>query len=176
MRVLKIGDELVHIFKNRISKESTYTFRKVVRLTSTRAVLDDGTAIVNEERSEGQYKQYGHNCIWIIVTKEIRSAAAREDLLGNASTWYWSKYKRQVPSREDLLFIKNCFEEKEKAEIPLSEIEQEVMNRIYDLEVDCPECESMEDDQYHCTMCGNQGGYGRLNVHDFLKERKLPKK
>ena len=38
------------------------------------------------------------------------------------------------------------------------------------LTVDCPECESMEDDQYTCTTCWSEGGNGKIRVPEFLKE------
>jgi hypothetical protein len=53
----------------------------------------------------------------------------------------------------------------------LLNIKGEVLDRIKDLYIECPECESMySDDQYTCTTCWYEGGGGRLNVYQYLKE------
>jgi len=46
-----------------------------------------------------------------------------------------------------------------------------ILTKIKNIEIDCPECESMsDDDQYTCTTCWSEGGYGKINVFDWLKE------
>jgi len=47
---------------------------------------------------------------------------------------------------------------------------EEILNKIMILTVDCPDCQCVEDDQYTCTTCWCQGGYGTINVFDWLKE------
>lgn len=49
-------------------------------------------------------------------------------------------------------------------------MEEEVLNEIKSLYVDCPECEYMEDDQYQCGTCGCAGGNGRINVYRYIIE------
>lgn len=34
----------------------------------------------------------------------------------------------------------------------------------YDYDIECPECANVEDDQYTCTTCWNQGGNGRIST------------
>jgi hypothetical protein len=51
----------------------------------------------------------------------------------------------------------------------LDRVRREVQERLYGAQVDCPECESMEDDQYTCTTCWCEGGNGRLRVSEYLK-------
>jgi hypothetical protein len=48
---------------------------------------------------------------------------------------------------------------------------EEILKRIKLLEIDCPECESVEDYQYYCTTCGREGGQGRINVYSLLTQR-----
>ena len=54
-------------------------------------------------------------------------------------------------------------------------IEKEILERISRVEIDCPDCEWVEDDQYTCTTCWNQGGNGRINVSTWLKEQEYKK-
>lgn len=43
--------------------------------------------------------------------------------------------------------------------------DEEVVENIKDLSIDCPVCAPYcEDDQYTCTVCWGQGGYGRIGV------------
>jgi uncharacterized C2H2 Zn-finger protein len=46
-------------------------------------------------------------------------------------------------------------------------VHNEIVNRIGELYIDCPECESIDDEQYACQTCG---GYplGKLNVLTYL--------
>lgn len=47
-----------------------------------------------------------------------------------------------------------------------------ILERIKELEIDCPDCEDLDmDDQYTCVTCWCEGGNGRLNVMDYLKEK-----
>lgn len=51
-------------------------------------------------------------------------------------------------------------------------MENEIIERIKLLEIDCPACEGMgDDDQYYCVVCGCQGGGGRINVYRHLTKR-----
>lgn len=52
----------------------------------------------------------------------------------------------------------------------MNDIDEEILNDIYRLVVDCPECKYMEDDQYTCTTCWHEGGNGKLNVFNWLKD------
>ncbi len=48
-------------------------------------------------------------------------------------------------------------------------MDEELINRLKEATIDCPDCESVEDDQY-CTTCLHQGGNGVIHVLNFLKE------
>ena len=49
---------------------------------------------------------------------------------------------------------------------------EEILKRIKLLEIDCPECESIfDDEQYYCSTCGCEGGLGRINVYRHLTPR-----
>lgn len=50
---------------------------------------------------------------------------------------------------------------------------QEVLEEIKDLNIDCPDCQWVEDEQYTCTTCWCQGGNGRINIVEFLKDKKI---
>lgn len=49
-------------------------------------------------------------------------------------------------------------------------MEEEILNRINQLVIDCPECEYIfhSDDQYQCNTCGSSG---KINVIEYLNER-----
>lgn len=49
-------------------------------------------------------------------------------------------------------------------------MEDEILERIGQLYIDCPECESYldADEQYQCTICGSNG---KINVLDYLKQK-----
>ncbi len=49
-------------------------------------------------------------------------------------------------------------------------IKDEIIDRISNLYIDCPDCESiiLDDDQYQCTTCG---GGSRINVLTWVKEQ-----
>ena len=47
-------------------------------------------------------------------------------------------------------------------------MEDEILGGIKVIEIDCPECQCMEDDQYTCTTCWCQGGNGK-NIFQWLK-------
>lgn len=51
-------------------------------------------------------------------------------------------------------------------------MEDDILYTISKVNIDCPDCEWVEDDQYQCTTCGFQGGHGRLNVLDYLRENR----
>ena len=51
-----------------------------------------------------------------------------------------------------------------------TEIRERVLTALSRLTVDCPECESMYDDQYQCGSCGAGSGNGKISVMDYLKE------
>lgn len=47
----------------------------------------------------------------------------------------------------------------------------ELLDALKRATVDCPHCEYMTDDsQYTCTTCWCQGGNGKINVFEYLKE------
>lgn len=55
----------------------------------------------------------------------------------------------------------------------LENIKETILDEIRILKIECPECESMySDDQYTCTTCWCEGGGGRINVLEYLKENK----
>ena len=46
---------------------------------------------------------------------------------------------------------------------------KDVLERIKVIEIDCPECEYMiDDEQYYCSTCGCQGGAGKINVYKYI--------
>lgn len=49
-------------------------------------------------------------------------------------------------------------------------INDEILDRIKELYIDCPECETiiLGDEQYSCTLCE---GSGRLSVYTLMKEQ-----
>lgn len=55
----------------------------------------------------------------------------------------------------------------------MDDTQKEMLNEIKRLEIDCPECINMDDDQYTCTTCWYQGGNGRVNVFNWLKEHPI---
>lgn len=54
----------------------------------------------------------------------------------------------------------------------LNEIQREILDEIKAIQIDCPECKYIGDDQYTCTTCWYQGGDGRINVLNWIKEHK----
>lgn len=48
------------------------------------------------------------------------------------------------------------------------ETKKEILNDIKHIEVDCPDCRWMEDDQYTCTTCWCEGGNGKINVMEWI--------
>ena len=53
--------------------------------------------------------------------------------------------------------------------ICMNDLQTEILNDIKEIEIDCPECQCVADDQYTCTTCGCQGGNGKINVFQWLK-------
>jgi hypothetical protein len=50
-------------------------------------------------------------------------------------------------------------------------VKEEILREIKSLYIDCPECTGfIDDEQYTCTTCWCQGGDGRINVFDYIKE------
>jgi len=50
-------------------------------------------------------------------------------------------------------------------------IKDEILVSIKELKIDCPDCENMyDDDQYTCTTCWCEGGGGKINVVEWLKD------
>lgn len=43
---------------------------------------------------------------------------------------------------------------------------------LEDLEINCPDCGGIDDEQYTCTTCWCQGGEGKIKVLLFLRENK----
>lgn len=53
------------------------------------------------------------------------------------------------------------------------DINIEILEAIKELYVDCPDCKWVYgDDQYTCTTCWREGGSGKINVFEWLKEHK----
>lgn len=53
----------------------------------------------------------------------------------------------------------------------MNSIQEEILDDIKQLEVDCPDCKWMySDPQYTCTTCWHEGGGGKINVLQWLKE------
>lgn len=52
----------------------------------------------------------------------------------------------------------------------LEGMQKEILNDIKRIEIDCPECKWMEDDQYTCTTCWCEGGDGKINVYEWLRD------
>jgi len=46
-----------------------------------------------------------------------------------------------------------------------------IFDKIKELEINCPACEDFyDDDQYTCDTCWCEGGQGKINAYDWLKE------
>lgn len=53
----------------------------------------------------------------------------------------------------------------------MENLEKIILQEIKSIEIDCPDCESMgDDDQYTCTVCWCEGGNGKINLYEWLKE------
>jgi hypothetical protein len=52
----------------------------------------------------------------------------------------------------------------------LNELQIEILDEIKSIEIDCPDCKYIEDDQYTCTTCWCEGGDGGIRIFDWLKE------
>jgi hypothetical protein len=53
-------------------------------------------------------------------------------------------------------------------------MEDEILNKIQSTYIDCPACEGLTDDeQYTCTTCWYQGGNGRINIFNYIKENPI---
>jgi len=52
----------------------------------------------------------------------------------------------------------------------MDEINDEILDDISKLYIDCPDCKWIGDDQYTCTVCWCEGGNGRIHVYSFLEE------
>lgn len=55
----------------------------------------------------------------------------------------------------------------------MNELQDEILSEIKNIEIDCPECQNMEDDQYTCTTCWCEGGNGRINIFDWIKNHQF---
>jgi hypothetical protein len=115
MEKLKVGDEVYRLSVSRFGGERGYTFDKVERITKTLAVLVSGVKVRNEPivRQNAPTFYSKGNGYYFILTDSIREDAKNEELLKEASNWFWSKYEGRNPPREDLLLIKNFFEQLE---------------------------------------------------------------
>jgi len=50
-------------------------------------------------------------------------------------------------------------------------MDKEILSEIKQIEISCPDCKYMyDDDQYTCTTCWCEGGGGKINVFQWLKE------
>ena len=53
----------------------------------------------------------------------------------------------------------------------MNDLQKEILSDIKHLEVDCPDCHNMDsDEQYTCTTCWCEGGRGKINVFQWLKD------
>lgn len=52
----------------------------------------------------------------------------------------------------------------------MEDVYKHIVDYILDLEIECPECAFVEDDQYTCPICWCTGGNGKINVVNFLTE------
>ena len=53
----------------------------------------------------------------------------------------------------------------------MNEIQQEILETVRRLKIDCPACASIgDDDQYTCTTCWNEGGNGKIDVLAWVAE------
>lgn len=53
-------------------------------------------------------------------------------------------------------------------------MEDEIINKIKSIYIDCIECEYITDDEeYTCTLCWCEGGNGKINVFKYIKEKEL---
>jgi hypothetical protein len=56
----------------------------------------------------------------------------------------------------------------------MNNIKNEIIKEIQQIYIDCPECEYLTDDeQYICTLCWCEGGNGKINVYNYIKEKEL---
>jgi len=47
----------------------------------------------------------------------------------------------------------------------------EILDRIKETTINCPDCEDFYgDEQYTCATCWCEGGQGKINVYNWLKE------
>lgn len=51
-----------------------------------------------------------------------------------------------------------------------NDTQDEILDEIKTLYVNCPECYYQDDDQYQCGTCDCGGGNGRINVYDYLEK------
>jgi DNA-directed RNA polymerase subunit RPC12/RpoP len=50
------------------------------------------------------------------------------------------------------------------------QIIERVYEKMYETEINCPECESMVDDHlYTCTTCWTQGGNGKIQLSNLFQ-------
>lgn len=54
----------------------------------------------------------------------------------------------------------------------MDEITNDIVDEINGLEIYCPDCRYIGDDEYTCTVCWCEGGNGRINVVRWIAENK----
>ena len=109
---LKVGDEIVCIKSNGWHNYDSYCFKKIVRLTKTRAVTESGEQIENtllkDWHGNFYYKQYGCENNWQIATPEIKEKALKEMKQRRINKWV----KEQRFTDEQNTDIYNLFNKK----------------------------------------------------------------
>jgi len=57
----------------------------------------------------------------------------------------------------------------------MTDLEKEIVRAIKSAIIDCPDCDHIggdDYDQYTCTTCWYQGGGGKINVFEYIKEHR----
>jgi hypothetical protein len=100
--------------------------------------------------------------------------------LTHQETWYFDDL--EIEESEDYYQLDKLMQEIGDVHNPMVEkitifkesmnnIQKEILKEIKKVEIKCPDCESMcDDDQYTCTTCWCEGGDGRINVFQWLKD------
>ncbi|MDX1365386.1 hypothetical protein [Arenibacter latericius] len=92
--MLKVGDRLYNVSQNGFSDFMRYTFSKVVRVTKTLAILENGERLRNIETNsalndEVCYAQANNRWVyWYITTDEILQKAEEENEKIAANDWF----------------------------------------------------------------------------------------
>lgn len=97
---LQIGDELVLVSYQRWGNNKFYKASKVVKLTKTQAILEDGTRLINDlvrmsyysDEKEKGFEEYGNRSDrWQILTDKIKSEWQEEKQRQKINNWFSNK-------------------------------------------------------------------------------------